>query len=264
MKKTIFAALAVAVLAPIASLQAQEGLGRDQEVWTWSGALAAGQWARAHNVNGGVRFEASPDNQIHIRAEKRIGRRGEVQDISYALVRNSAGLTICVLRTNLDRCSEDGIESGRQRNYENHVSADLTIQVPRGAHVRANTVNGGVRVEGVNGEVEARTVNGGVTVATAGGPVSATTVNGSVRAEIGTASREAMRFRTVNGSVEVSLPGDTRADLDISTVNGSINTEFPITVTGRWGPKSARGTINGGGETISIGTVNGSVRLRRS
>ena len=56
--------------------------------------------------------------------------------------------------------------------------------------------------------------------------------------------------KTVNGSVEVSLPGDTRADLDISTVNGSINTEFPITVTGRWGPKNARGTVNGGGEAL--------------
>ena len=264
MKTTIFAALAVALLAPLASVQAQEGLGRDQEVWTWSGSLAAGQWARAHNVNGGVRFEASPDNKIHIRAEKRLGRRGEIEDVSFALVRTSSGLTICVLRSDIDRCSDDGIDSGRERNYESHVSADLTIQVPRGAHVRANTVNGGVRVEGVNGEVEARTVNGGVTVATSGGPVSAATVNGSIRADIGTAQREAMRFRTVNGSVEVSLPGQTSANLDISTVNGSINTEFPITVTGRWGPKNARGTINGGGETISIGTVNGSVRLRRS
>src|SRR5687768_3597833 len=164
MKKTIFAALAVALLAPLASLEAQEGLGRDQEVWTWSGSLAAGQWARAHNVNGAVRFEASPDNQIHIRAEKRVGRRGEVEDISFGLVRTSSGITICALRTEIDRCAENGIDARRERNYESHTSADITIQVPRGAHVLANTVNGGVRVEGVNGEVEARTVNGGVTV----------------------------------------------------------------------------------------------------
>lgn len=263
MKTRIFAALAVALLTP-AALEAQSGLGRDQEVWTWSGPLSAGQWARGHSINGAVRFEPSPDNQIHIRAEKSLGRRGQIEDISFALVRTSTGLTICVLRHDIDTCDEDGIDSRRQDNYNNDASAELTIQVPRGAHVRANTVNGGVRVEGMSGEVEARTVNGGVTVATSGGPVSATTVNGSVRAEIGTASREAMRFRTVNGSVEVSLPGESRADLDISTVNGSINTEFPITVTGRWGPKNARGTINGGGETISISTVNGSVRLRRS
>lgn len=264
MKKAIFAVLAFALLAPAASLEAQSGLGRDQEVWTWSGPLSAGQWARGHSINGAVKFEPSPDNRIHIRAEKRLGRRGELQDISFALVRTSTGLTICVLRHDIDSCEEDGIESRRQNNYNNRASAELTIQVPRGAHVSANTVNGGVRVEGMTGEIKASTVNGGVTVATSGGPVSATTVNGSVRADIGTATREPMRFRTVNGSVEIALPGETSADVDISTVNGSINTEFPMTITGRWGPKNARGTINGGGETISISTVNGSVRLRRS
>lgn len=264
MKRTILAAVALALLGPAATLDAQSGLGHDQEVWTWSGPLAGAQWARAHSVNGAVKFEPSPDNQIHIRAEKKWGRRGNPQDISFALVRTSSGLTICVLRHEIDTCEEDGIKSRRQRDYDTDARADLTIQVPSGAHVSANTVNGGVRVEGMNGEVSARTVNGGVNVTTSGGPVSATTVNGSVRAEIGTATREAMRFRTVNGSVEISLPGETSADLDISTVNGSINTEFPITVTGRWGPKNARGTINGGGETISISTVNGSVRLRRS
>lgn len=264
MKKTTLAVLALALLASIAPLHAQAGLGHDQEVWTWSGPLPDAQWARAHSVNGEVKFERSPDDRIHIRAEKKWGRRGNPQDISFALVRTSTGLTICVLRHEIDTCDEDGINSGRGRNYESDARADLTIQVPRGAHVSANTVNGGVRVEGMNGEVKARTVNGGVNVVTSGGPVSATTVNGSVRAEIGAATREAMRFRTVNGSVEISLPGETNADLDISTVNGSINTEFPITVTGRWGPKNARGTINGGGEAISISTVNGSVRLRRS
>ncbi|MBA3578688.1 MAG: DUF4097 family beta strand repeat protein [Gemmatimonadaceae bacterium] len=264
MKKSIFAAVALALLAPLAVLEAQQGLGRDQEVWTWSGTLAAGQWARGHSINGSVKFEASPDNQIHIRGEKNWGRRGDPQDISFALVRTSTGLIICVLRHELDTCTEEGISSRRHTNYNNDARADLTIQVPRGAHVSANTINGSVRVDGMSGEIKAHTVNGGVIVTTSGGPVSASTVNGSVRAEIGTASREAMRFNTVNGSVEVSLPSETRANLDISTVNGSINTEFPVTITGRWGPKSARGTINGGGETISISTVNGSVKLRRS
>src|SRR5688500_12977802 len=135
MKKIIFAALALALLAPAAAIEAQSGLGRDQEVWTWSGPLSAGQWARGHSINGSVKFEPSPDNQLHIRAEKRLGRRGEIQDISFAVVRTSTGLTICVLRHELDTCDEDGIESRRGDNYNNDASAELTIQVPRGAHV---------------------------------------------------------------------------------------------------------------------------------
>lgn len=204
MKKTIFAALAFSLLAPAAALEAQSGLGRDQEEWTWSGPLSAGQWARGHSINGAIKFEPSPDNQVHIRAEKKWGRRGDPRDISFALVRTSTGLTVCVLRHEIDSCEEDGIDSRRQRDYNNDAYADITIQVPRGAHVSANTVNGAVRVDGVSGQIKA------------------------------------------------------------STVNGSINTEFPLTITGRLGPKHARGTINGGGERISISTVNGSVRLRRS
>ena len=261
MKKTIFAALAVALLAPLADVRAQEGLGRDQEVWTWSGPLAAGQWAKGHSVNGSVRFEPSPDNQVHIRAEKK-WRRSDPRDVSFTLIRSATGLTVCVLRHDLDSCSEGGINSSRS-NENNDASADITIQVPRDVHVSAHTVNGGVRAESMSGEVRASTVNGGVTVNTSGGPVSATTVNGSVNAEMGTAAREPMRFKTVNGSVNVTLPEGTRADVDISTVNGGISSDFPVTIQGRWGPKNARGTINGGGETISISTVNGSVRLKR-
>lgn len=262
MKKTVFAALAFAVLAP-AAVGAQERMGRDQEVWTWSGPIAAGQWMKGHSVNGSVHFERSPDNQVHIRAEKK-WRRGEPTDISFSVIPTSDGLVFCVLRDRLDDCTEEGIRSRNERIDAGDTSADVTIQIPRSVHVRAHTINGGVRVEGMTGEVMASTVNGGVVVGTSGGPVSATTVNGSIRADVGTATRERMRFNTVNGSVEVSLPGETSADLDISTVNGSINTEFPVTVTGRWGPKNARGTINGGGETISIRTVNGSVRLRKA
>lgn len=264
MQKTILGALALILVAPLAALQAQQGLGRDQEVWTWSGPLAPGQWARGHSINGSVRFEPSADNQVHIRAEKK-WRRSDPSDVSFTLIRNETGLTICVLRHDRDTCSEDGVRSSRRGddNDNNDASADITIQVPRNVHVRAHTVNGGVRAEGMTGEVIASTVNGGVTVNTSGGPVSATTVNGSVNAEMGTAAREPMRFKTVNGSVNVTLPEGTRADVDISTVNGGISSDFPVTIQGRWGPKNARGTINGGGETISISTVNGSVRLRR-
>lgn len=263
MKKTIFAALALSLIAPAEALQGQEGLGRDQEVWTWSGSLAAGQWARTHSVNGAVRYEASDDNQIHIRAEKNV-RGGDARDISFTLIRTSTGITICVLREDRDTCTENGIDSRNERTESHDTSADITIQVPRGVHVTAQTVNGAVAVEGMSGEVKASTVNGGVHVKTSGGPVSATTVNGSVHAEMGTAVRERMRFHTVNGSVSVTLPGETNADVHISTVNGGINTDFPVMVRGRWGPKTARGAINGGGETISISTVNGSVRLRKA
>ena len=48
-----------------------------------------------------------------------------------------------------------------------------------------------------------------------------------------------------------------------TTVNGSISTDFPISVTGRVNPRKLTGTIGGGGRSMEVETVNGSVTLRR-
>jgi len=50
---------------------------------------------------------------------------------------------------------------------------------------------------------------------------------------------------------------------NLQTVNGRIRSEFAeLTVEGKWGPKEARGEVNGGRETLSVETVNGEVRLQ--
>ena len=46
--------------------------------------------------------------------------------------------------------------------------------------------------------------------------------------------------------MKFALPDGTDADVEIRTVNGAIDTEFPLTIRGRWGPKSASGEIGGG------------------
>ena len=66
----------------------------------------------------------------------------------------------------------------------------------------------------------------------------------------------------VNGNISVDLPANTSTEVSIKTQNGSISTAFPITISGKWVGKSARGTIGGGGRDLVIETVNGSVTLR--
>jgi DUF4097 and DUF4098 domain-containing protein YvlB len=78
------------------------------------------------------------------------------------------------------------------------------------------------------------------------GGIEAMSIDGDVKAQ------------TVNGGVKVSATGAAQ------TVNGSINTDFPITVQGRFGMRSAKGTIGGGGPDLSLQTVNGSINLKRA
>ena len=125
-------------------------------------------------------------------------------------------------------------------------------------------MNGGVAVRNTNGPVRANTVNGGVDVNTAVGPVSAETVNGNVDARMAALQGdEDMDFKTVNGSVSIYVPASFGGRFRFDTVHGGIDSDFPMTISGKWGPRHASGTIGNGSRDIHASSVNGSIELRR-
>jgi DUF4097 and DUF4098 domain-containing protein YvlB len=96
------------------------------------------------------------------------------------------------------------------------------------------------------------------------GAARAQTVNGSIDATIaGAAAAHDHAFQTVNGNVTVTVRGELNAQLSATTVTGSIESDYPVTISGRFGPRSATGTIGAGGRRLNLQTVNGSIRLRR-
>jgi len=133
-----------------------------------------------------------------------------------------------------------------------------------GAEVRANTVNGGLTVQNASGPVRASTVNGGVDVNTSVGPVTAETVNGNVDARMASLQGDDdMNFKTVNGSVTIYVPARFDGRFRFDTVHGGIDSDFPMTLSGKWGPRHASGTIGNGGRDIRASSVNGSIELRK-
>ena len=141
------------------------------------------------------------------------------------------------------------------------MQVDFKVRVPAGVTFDANTVNGAVTARSLSGPVRAHTVNGTCDIETAQSG-EASTVNGNVTARIGrVAAADRLDFSTVNGSITLRLPDRFDADLAGSTVNGSISTDFPVTVQGKWGPRSMHGTIGRGGAKLKASTVNGSIRL---
>ena len=276
----LFAALVVLLTAH--ALGAQEQYGRDSDAWRWDGRVDAGHWMSVFNVNGTVDFAPSSDNMVHLVAEKRSNGR-EMDDIHYEVVQSGGNVTICAIWNNGSRCEDGGVQSfHRNGNNENHSNVKITVQVPRsvkvGAHsvnggvsvrdvgteVRANTVNGGVRVRNATGPVRATTVNGGVDVTTTAGPVTAETVNGNVDARMASLQGDDdMTFKTVNGSVSIYVPARFDGTFRFDTVHGGIDSDFPMTLSGRWGPRHAAGTIGSGGRDIRASSVNGSIELRK-
>jgi hypothetical protein len=279
-RTTIFAGLAFLVAAPL--LGAQQQFGRDGNVWRWDGRVDGGHWMHVFNINGSVDFAPSPDNMVHLVAEKRSNGR-ELDDIHYEVVQAGGNVTICAIWNNNSRCEDGGVEQLRRNDHnDNHSSVKMTVQVPRsvrvgahsvnggvsvrdvGAEVMANTVNGGVTVRNASGPVNAETVNGGVDVNTSAGPVTAETVNGNVDARMASLSgNDDMTFKTVNGSVAIYVPARFDATFRFDTVHGGIDSDFPMTLSGRWGPRHAAGTIGAGGRDLRASSVNGSIQLRK-
>jgi len=259
------AAAAAALLLPVLTVSPAHAQERDPDAFRFSGALASGRTVHLHNVNGNIEVERSSGSQVEIRAEKR-WRRGDPDDVQIAQVAGRNGdLIVCALWNDAE-CSEDGIRSRRNTNWNNRndVSVHFTVRVPDGVHVTLKTVNGGVTAEGLTGTVMATTVNGSITARSTGGPVHAKTVNGSIRATMGALGRDDLRYETVNGGITLELPANANAELDLSTVNGGVSTDFPVTVQGTISRKRLRGSVGDGGRLLKASTVNGGISLKRA
>src|SRR3982074_1911820 len=103
-KTRLFAALAVSLAASV--LGAQQEYGHDSNIWKWDGRVDAGHWMNGFNVNGTVDFAPSPDNMVHLVAEKRSNGR-DMDDIHYEVVQADGNVTICAIWNDSSR-GEDG------------------------------------------------------------------------------------------------------------------------------------------------------------
>jgi hypothetical protein len=253
--------LAIAAFLPVLATAA--GAQESTAPWTWSGTLAEGRTVYLHNVNGAVRFETVTGDAVEVTAEKR-WRRGDPDDVRIEARMVGGDVLICAHWNPRTTCDTEGYNGGgRDRwNDRNDVSVHFTVRVPAHARVTANTVNGDLRIESVQGTVRARTVNGDVEARSSRGRVTASTVNGDILVA-GRIEQDGVEYSTVNGAITIELPADVSCDVDLSTVNGRIATDFPITFDGTIDPRRIRAAVGNGGPTVRARTVNGSIRLRK-
>ena len=251
------AALAAAVLGAAAAATAQD--------WSWDGRVAAGQAMEIKGVNGEVKAGPATGDRVEVTAVKK-GRRSDPAGVQIKVVEHAGGVTICAMYPTREgerpnECRPG--ESGHMNVQNNDVNVSFTVRVPAGVGLVARTVNGGVEADGLTGDVVAHTVNGGVRLSTAG-KAQAETVNGSITAAVGQADgTEPLSFKTVNGSIALELPAGANAEVRASTVNGEVHSEFPLSGQTRVSRKSLSGTIGGGGRSLSLETVNGSIQIRQ-
>ncbi len=142
-----------------------------------------------------------------------------------------------------------------------HVSFE--VWVPSRTSVDAETSNGSVSIEGVEGRMDLRAVNGSISLRDVAGDVRGTTSNGSINARLSGSSWRGpgLDLTTSNGSVNLDIPRGYNAQLETGTVNGGMSIDFPITVRGSIGRRITT-TLGSGGPRVRAVTTNGAVRIR--
>jgi DUF4097 and DUF4098 domain-containing protein YvlB len=143
------------------------------------------------------------------------------------------------------------------------VAVEYIIRVPHLAHVEhLGTVNGTLRVSGVEAVEDLRTVNGNIEVYEGGGSVHARTTNGNVHLELlHVQDKNGAAAETTNGSVLLAVPADTQADLETRCLNGNFSSELPVAFESTLKPREMHGKLGHGGVPIRLHTVNGGIRL---
>lgn len=293
--RKLFLAAAGVILIP-ALTRAQEST---DNLFTWSGRLASGATFGVRHFNGPIDVREGSGDRVEFRAERRSRRAGE---LSFEVENSSDGVTICGVYRGRSACDTD---RGRNRGWDwddGPPTSRLTVILPKGVRLFANTGNGDVTVAnasndveirsgngdvrismtagqvdvttgngeleimGATGPVRANTGNGRVYVTTTTGPVTARTGNGEIDVRMRTLSGNAdMSFTTGNGAVMVALPGDFKGEIDASTGHGDFRSDFEIRIMGRLNPRHIRGMIGEGGtRRIRISSGNGRIELRKS
>ena len=178
----------------------------------------------------------------------------------------------------------------------------VEVRMPKEADLRVETGDGAVKANGLIGAVDLRTGDGSVTVNSLMGDVRLHTGDGAIdasdldgkcdavsgdghirltgrfgvlRAKSGDGRIDVIALHgskldsvwsisSGDGGIDVTLPGDLSADIDASTHDGHISSDMPITVEGVISKSHVRGKMNGGGQTLSIRTADGSIHLKQT
>ena len=201
------------------------------------------------NVNGTVEVQGWDRDTVEIHAVKSAKQKESDLDRVSIEVDAKPGAISLVTRYPPD----EGVE----------VVVDYTVRVPRGAHLQhIGTVNGTLRVAGVDAVEDLHTVNGNIELFEGGGNVHAHTTNGSVHLELARFhDKDGAAAETTNGSILLAIPADTHADLEARSLNGSFSSELPFTMQGSLRPREVRGQLGNGGVPIRLNTVNGGIRV---
>ena len=141
-------------------------------------------------------------------------------------------------------------------------SVSFRIYTPNATDLDLEAHNGGITIDGVQGDIDFETMNGGVVLLRLAGDVNGHTTNGGLNVVLDGSRWQGagLDVDTNNGSIHVVFPASYNAQLETGTTNGSVNVAFPGGYSGR-NHGHFRGQVGKGGPPIRVVTTNGAVNI---
>jgi hypothetical protein len=178
----------------------------------------------------------------------------------------------------------------------------IEVRMPKDGDIQVETGDGSIKADNISGNVDLRSGDGGISVtdikgilrihtgdgrvegANLDGKCDATSGDGRIRlagrfdvlgVNSGDGSIEATatngskmegpwKIHSGDGGITLAIPGDLGADLDASTGDGHISADVPVTVEGQISKEHIHGKLNGGGQSLTLRSGDGSIRLIKS
>ena len=161
-------------------------------------------------------------------------------------------------------------------------SIDLSIQVPVSSSLELGAMNEGkIVVENVSGDIEVSGANCPISLRNVSGSTVVHTVNGDIEAIFSrVAADKPLSFSNMNGDIDIILPADVKTSVKMKSQQGNIYSDFDLalktapakvegaekTEKGQFRisfDKGIYGTINGGGQELTLTTFNGDIFIRK-
>lgn len=204
--------------------------------------------------NGGIKVKGSNRSDVLVRACVRTW--GTSEEAAKALARDIRISTSPVIR--MENPSD---EQGLSVSYEIHV--------PRNSNLKLTTLNGGIGINGVEGNLEFDAKNGGIHLSDVAGDVRGRTTNGGLHIALNGNSWKGsgLNVETTNGGVHLQMPETYAARIETGTVNGGFKSDIPALQVERKERSRAirlNTELNGGGAPIRVITTNGGVHINSS
>jgi len=266
--RLFFAGLAAVALLPGCDIKVDDGKvslgvsrGRASDEWVRSYTLAKGGRFEIANENGQIDVKGTQGADVKVKAFREVTSNSD-EDAQRRLKELKMREDVTADRVFIQ--AETGAD---HLGFGRGVGVRYEVEVPAGLTVTVKTMNGGVRLDDVEGKITAATTNGNVSGEAVMGELQGSTVNGSVSMTLDGVSGD-VRLTTVNGAVRLEVPPTVNADLDAATVNGGVSVDDKLGLAdvsrdrGAFGPAtSIRGRLNKGGPRVSLHTTNGGVRV---